>query len=253
MAGDSPIWCERGGEGGPCLILLHGLGANGAVWDEFKPILDRSWGRKWLIPDFRGHGRSPHRAPYGIGVHAADVAALLEQDEEAVVVGHSMGGVVAIALATGLFGIKVKKAVAFSVKTQWTEDDYARGEAMARSPAKLFDTRAEAIERYLRVSGLTGLTSATSAMAAAGVTEHNGKYRLAADPRAFALGRPNFSLLAKASLAPLRLLCGDKDGVASPEGMKSLGGEVTVLPGAGHNVQVEAPEILWNAIKSELT
>jgi pimeloyl-ACP methyl ester carboxylesterase len=253
MAGDSLIRCERGGEGGPCLILLHGLGANGAVWDEFKPILNRLWGRKWLIPDFRGHGRSSHRAPYGIGMHAADVAALMEQDEEAIVVGHSMGGVVAIALATGMFGVRVKAAIAFSVKTRWTEEDYARGEAMARSPAKLFDTREEAIERYLRVSGLVGLTAPTSPMAMSGVTEQNGKFRLAADPRAFSLGRPDFPSLAKASLAPVHLLCGDKDGVASPDGMRSLGGDVTVLPGLGHNVQVEAPEILWNAIVKDLT
>jgi pimeloyl-ACP methyl ester carboxylesterase len=249
----APIWCEQGGKEGPCLVLLHGLGANGTVWDGLKPILERRWPGRWLIPDFRGHGRSSHQAPYGIGMHAADVASLLCQDEEVTVIGHSMGGVVAIALASGMFGVKLRRAVAFSVKTEWSEDDYAKGQALAHAPAKLFDSQGEAIERYLRVSGLKGLVDAASPAAAAGVKEEQGKFRLAADPLTFALGRPDFPAIARAAQAKVDLLCGDGDKIATPGGMRALGGEVTVLPGLGHNLHVEAPKALWDAIEGALT
>lgn len=33
MAGSSPLFVRRGGAGAPALLLLHGLGATGAVWD----------------------------------------------------------------------------------------------------------------------------------------------------------------------------------------------------------------------------
>jgi pimeloyl-ACP methyl ester carboxylesterase len=248
MTAREPIWCERGGKAGPCLVLLHGLGANGTVWEGMKPLLDKHWPGRWLIPDFRGHGRSSHHAPYGIGMHAADVAALLGQDEEVSVVGHSMGGVVAIALASGMFGVKLRRAAAFSVKTEWTEEDYERGHAVAHAPAKLFDSRDEAIERYLRVSGLKGLVDPASPAASVGISEAQGKFRLAADPLTFALGRPDFAAIAKAAQAKVDLLCGDGDKIATPEGMKTLGGEVMVLKGLGHNVHVEAPEALWGAL-----
>jgi pimeloyl-ACP methyl ester carboxylesterase len=47
---------------------------------------------------------------YSFGQHAADVAALLRPGEPVVVVGHSMGGVVGLALASGWFGVDVAAA-----------------------------------------------------------------------------------------------------------------------------------------------
>ncbi|MCZ7562909.1 MAG: alpha/beta hydrolase [Burkholderiales bacterium] len=246
------IWCERGGAAGLVLVLLHGMGANGAVWDGVKPLLATRWTGRWLIPDLRGHGRSPHAPPYGMGVHAADVASLLGPDDEAIVVGHSMGGVVALVLATGMFGVRVRRAVAFSVKTAWSDDEHAKAEAVARAPARRFDTRAEAIDRYLRVSGLKGLVDPDTAAAAAGVCADGGGFRLAADPLINRLGWTDFASLAHMVKVPLQLLCGERDTIARPESMGRLGAEVMVLPGLGHNPHVEAPEAFWRAIEGGL-
>lgn len=246
------IYCQRGGESGPLLVLLHGLGATGAVWEGLLPLLEAHWPGRWLIPDFRGHGRSSHQVPYGIGIHAADVASLLHQGEEVCVIGHSMGGVVGMALATGLFGLRVRSVVAHSVKVDWSEEDASRGQALARAPAKLFATRAEAIERYLRVAGLAGMVAADSASAASGVAESGGQFRLAADPRCYDLGTPDFARLAGAVAAPLHLFCGERDNIASLAGMERLGRPVTLLAGLGHNPQVEAPAALWAAIAPAL-
>ena len=50
-------------------------------------------------------------------------------------------------------------------------------------PNRLFDTRDDAIERFLLVSGLTGLVDPGSDVAASGVLEDSGGFRLAADMR----------------------------------------------------------------------
>lgn len=252
MADTEMIHCERGGTSGPMLVLLHGLGANGAVWDGFKPLLARHWPGRWLIPDFRGHGRSFHRTHYGIGIHAADVAALVQQDEEMTIIGHSMGGIVGIALATGMFGVRVRRVVAFGVKVDWTDEDMRRAQAVSQAPPKMFATKEEAIERYLRVAGLKGIVAPDSAVAERGVCERQGQFRLAADPLTNALGTPDFARIAQAASAPLHLLCGERDNIGPAEGMRRLGANVTVLPGLGHNLQVEAPQALWQAIEADI-
>jgi pimeloyl-ACP methyl ester carboxylesterase len=83
----------EGGEGPP-LLLVHGFG--GAAWNfsELAPLLP---GRRLIIPDLPGHGASsPLPAPTLAGF--ADVLAEL-LDGPADVLGHSMGGVVALRLA----------------------------------------------------------------------------------------------------------------------------------------------------------
>jgi len=73
----------------------------------------------------RGHGRSSHAAPYGYGRHAADVAALLDTDDDIVVLAHSMGGPVGLALATQWFGVRVRAVAAFAVKPDFNAEEVA--------------------------------------------------------------------------------------------------------------------------------
>ena len=89
-----------GGEGRP-LVLVHGLA--GAAWNftELAPHLAAR--RRVLIPDLPGHGGTAAlRAPGGLGDLAAHVAHLTEHEgmAPAPVLGYSMGGVVALRLAT---------------------------------------------------------------------------------------------------------------------------------------------------------
>src|SRR4051795_3176630 len=89
----------RGGDG-PTLILVHGFGGAGSNWDALVPRLDPS--RRLIVPDLPGHGRSsPLPAVAGLGAFADRVALLLDREDAwpAVVVGHSMGALVALRLA----------------------------------------------------------------------------------------------------------------------------------------------------------
>jgi pimeloyl-ACP methyl ester carboxylesterase len=83
------------GEGEP-LLLVHGLGGSAANWLALAPLLLP--GRRVIVPELPGHGGSdPLPAAAGLSVYADRLAALL--DAPAAVVGHSLGGAIALRLA----------------------------------------------------------------------------------------------------------------------------------------------------------
>ncbi|HKW53039.1 MAG TPA: alpha/beta hydrolase [Stellaceae bacterium] len=232
--------------------MLHGLGANGAVWQRLKPIVEARWPGRWLAPDLRGHGRSAHAAPYGMAMHAADVAGLLDADDDVVILGHSMGGAVAMTLAGGWFGVPVRQVIAFGVKLVWTAEEIARAQELARAPVRWFATREEAIERYLRVSGLKGLIDPSSPDAATGIVAEEGRFRLAADPRINGVVGVPLETVIAAMRAPLHLAAGEHDPMVTLEQMRRFDPQAAIIAGAGHNPHVEAPEGLWRVVEGAL-
>ena len=92
------IRCFAGGEGPP-LLLVHGYGGSAWNWAELAPLLPA---RRLLIPDLPGHGASsPLPAARTLSSFADVLAAVCEAEgaPSVDVVGHSLGGVVALRLA----------------------------------------------------------------------------------------------------------------------------------------------------------
>jgi len=242
------IYFQSTGSGAPLLVLLHGQAANGDVWNGMRPLIDRDWPGRCLIPDLRGHGRSFHRGPYAYGTYAADLAALIG-DEAAYVVGHSLGGAVAMMLATGWFGVKVLGALAFGVKLNWSAEELARRRQFATAPPRWFDTRERAVEVYLKVSGQFGLVDQGDSAAASGVAQENGRYRLAADPRINGLDDPpDIRPIFAAARAPVMVAVGEKDAMVPLADARSLDPRAQNIPGAGHNAHIEAPARVWDLV-----
>src|SRR5260370_1428223 len=148
---------HEGGSGEPTLVLLYGLGATGDVWGAWWPLLARQWPGRWLAPDLPGHGGSPPLAAYTFDDFAAAVAAIVQPGGRIVVLGHSLGGVVGLALAGGRFPVSVRAVTGLGIKVVWTDEDLERAHAAARRPSASFASRDEAAARYLRVSGPPGL------------------------------------------------------------------------------------------------
>lgn len=249
VASGAEIWAEQGGSSGPALMLLHGLGANADIWQKMKALVEKEWPGRWIVPDLRGHGRSGHRAPYGYAGHAADMAALLGQHEEAVVVGHSMGGVVAMAMASGWYGVKVRHVIAFGVKIRWTPDEVTKLHALGQAPVRWFATRDEAVDRYLKVSGLFGLVDPASAAARSGIREEGGRFRLASDPAINGAAGPDVAAFVAAARAPIRLAAGSKDAMVTLADMQPFDPAPEIFEGAGHNLHVERPDELWRFVR----
>jgi pimeloyl-ACP methyl ester carboxylesterase len=234
---------HEGGTGEPLLVLLHGLGATGDVWNAWRPLLARQWPGRWLAPDLAGHGGSRPLSEYSFDNLAGAVAGIVGPDARAVVLGHSLGGVVGLALASGRLAVPVAAVIGLGIKVVWTAEDLQRAQAAAgRSPA-WFCSREEAAARYLRVSGLAGLLSADDPAVDAGLREQDRKWRLAMDPGAFAVGAPDMAKLLARSQAPVILARGENDPMNTDEQLARLGVPTVTLPGLGHNAHVESPEL----------
>ena len=90
---------EQRSAGGTPVILLHGVTDSWRSFEHVLPHLPRSL--RAIAVTQRGHGNSSRPATYHYGEMAADIAALLDalQIPSAVIVGHSMGGQIALRLA----------------------------------------------------------------------------------------------------------------------------------------------------------
>lgn len=88
---------------GPSLVLLHGLFMDHTTWDHVSDALGQQF--RVVAPDLPGFGQSEKppesRFPYGIDAFADAVVDLYAGLElgRAVMVGHALGGAVAITLA----------------------------------------------------------------------------------------------------------------------------------------------------------
>lgn len=250
---DTPhLQAIAGGDGADLLLLLHGLGATAGVWSPMCEQAGARWAGRWLALDLPGHGGSASMPSYLIGHGAAAVASAvlpaLQPGGRLVVLGHSFGGVIAMALATGWFGVMPQQVFGLGIKVAWTEDELRRLQTLAAQPPKRFASEAEAWDRYLKVSGLAGLATAASPVAARGVTADGEGWRLAMDPAANDVGQPPLAELAGLARCPVTLGRGGSDALVTLAQARTIDPAATDLGVYGHNVMVEAPGAVWDWI-----
>lgn len=84
---------------GKCLVLIHGYGATGKIWDKIIPSILPGW--QLVIPELPGSGISETIQPLSIKIFADIVQAILQQEKiaDCIIIGHSMGGYVAMEFA----------------------------------------------------------------------------------------------------------------------------------------------------------
>lgn len=94
-----PLHCETLGEQGDWVLLLHGLFGSGDNLGNLGRHLAGSF--RVALVDLRNHGRSPHSDTMDLPALAADIAALQDRlgSGPTALVGHSLGGKVAMQLA----------------------------------------------------------------------------------------------------------------------------------------------------------
>jgi pimeloyl-ACP methyl ester carboxylesterase len=140
-----------GGEGPP-LLLVHGYG--GAAWNftDMQPLLA---GRRLIVPDLPGHGGSaPLPAAASLRGFADALVPLLEEPVD--VLGHSLGGVVALRLAERhpelVRRVVVAAAAGISSSTRWAELTITLAGVV--QPARIAGRRVERIARSSRLRRL---------------------------------------------------------------------------------------------------
>jgi pimeloyl-ACP methyl ester carboxylesterase len=85
---------------GPVLVLIHGITGSSATWEDvIEPLAEHY---TVVAPDLLGHGESAKpRGDYSLGAYASGVRDLLGAlgHDRATIVGHSLGGGVAMQMA----------------------------------------------------------------------------------------------------------------------------------------------------------
>lgn len=232
----------------PVLLLLHGLGANREVWRGLRRQLADRWPGECVAPDLPGHGQAAELRHYSFGRMAAEVAEPLAGRDRVVVLGHSLGGVLALTLASGWFGVGVSAVCGLGIKVRWSAEELAKAAQVAARPTRVFPDRAEAERRWLRGAGLEGLAredaAEVEAGVEAGVAETDGGWRLTVDQRAFGVGAPDMTGLLAACRARVLLAAGESDPMCPKEHLRELVPDPVVLPGLGHNAHVQDPSAL---------
>jgi esterase len=94
------LFYRKFGSGQP-LLILHGLFGQSDNWNSLSKQF-AAGGLEVYALDLRNHGLSPHNETWNYSVMAADVQELIEDLglQKVILLGHSMGGMVAMHLAT---------------------------------------------------------------------------------------------------------------------------------------------------------
>ena len=96
--GGARIAYDDVGSGGPPFLFVHGWGCERSCWAAQLEAL--SVDHRCVAVDLRGRGDSAPIPPFGVGRALEDLAELIRELDlaPAVVVGHSLGGITALAL-----------------------------------------------------------------------------------------------------------------------------------------------------------
>ena len=244
------LYFQKGGSGNKTYVLLHGLGCSSDVWRGLISVIEKNKAGKWIAPDMRGHGRSEWKDSYALGYHATDLIPIIKTEKNIFIVGHSMGALVAMVLATGIFDLSITDIFGIGPKSDWPAEERKKLVAFANKPIRWFKSREEAIERYLLVSGLKGILNPGDDRLSSAIFQGPEGFRLSADPKTVIVGGPAKGLHAAASYASkIRLTCGEYDNVTTIDGLRTWDPDAVVLRGLSHNAHVEDPNAVWSVIQ----
>lgn len=242
----------RDGGTGPALVLLHGISSGAASW---QPLAARLPGYRLLAWDAPGYGGSQPLADEHPS--AADYARRLAEwlkalgVERCVLVGHSLGALMASAFAAA-YPERLAGVVLADPAQGYREADAAKREAVYRGRWTLLAEQGHAAYAAERAPRL--LRDGAEEADIARVRE--GMLRLHLDGFAQASWLlANDALegyLAGGLPIPALVLCGDEDRITPPEDARALaarlGAPYRDIPRAGHASYIDAPQAFAEAV-----
>lgn len=237
----------------PAIVLLHGISSGAALWLQVAQRLSAH--AQVIAWDAPGYGNStplPGDAPTDAD-YAARLHELLQalDVQRCILVGHSLGALMACAYARGPGATKVARVVLISPAGGYG------GAAQATQRARVRQERRDALQAQ-GVQGLAEriadrlLTPAASEVARAWVKWNTARLNPSGYLQAVEL-LCNSDLGASAGIAmPVQVHCGDADVVTPPAGCQAwaerYAAPFSLIAAAGHASPVEQPEAVARLI-----
>jgi pimeloyl-ACP methyl ester carboxylesterase len=242
------------------ILLCHGGSAHCHWWDDVAPRLS-AHGRV-LALDFRGHGRSEWASQYGLPAHLNDLITFVRDHlrTQVILVGHSMGGEIAIRVAAGnpelLKGLVIADASAsgLPLKTRLIWKWKRRNQL---GPRPEFPTKEALIARFrLSPPGHNLTPQGLAALALKGAEQlANGNWAFRFDPNTRKL--PRGWRLPRCRIEdikmPVLIIRGEHSGLVSDRQVQQLqrripGSQLRTIPSAYHHLSLDNPDATAAAI-----
>jgi esterase len=245
---------DLGGSGEPPIVLLHGMLGSSRNWQTAGRALAE--GRRVYALDLRNHGLSPHVGLMTYPLMVADVLAWMDAHGvgAAELVGHSMGGKVAMLLACRHPG-RVARLVVVDIAPRdysWPE---RRQEFAAMNELKLagLGSRAEAEARLeARVPGWADRKFLTTNLER---TPDGWKWQVNLPALTAALGELEKNPLVPGDRypGPALFIAGERSRYIRPEDRAAIlahfpSARIEVIAGSGHTPHIEAREAFVRAL-----
>ncbi|WP_181174748.1 alpha/beta hydrolase [Mesorhizobium sp. B2-8-9] len=235
----------------PPLLLIHGFTDTSRSFSLLTPHLS---GRRLIMPDLRGHGASNAGEGCSVVDFAEDIAGLIRRLrlDRPVVVGHSLGGMVSIALAAQypeLIGGMV--ILASTLKPDFGSDhQLIDGVAALRDPISPVDPFYDwwhACRPGVPRAFLAGLAKDASAIPAA-------RWRAILEE----IRRTDLTAAARAVQAPTLIIAGGRDPLFGEAHQRAMAGalagsRLVWAQDCGHNPHWEDPAFVAEAIAGMLS
>jgi pimeloyl-ACP methyl ester carboxylesterase len=235
--------------------LVHGGAAHAAWWNHIAPQLCTD--RQVVALDLSGHGDSGRRRRYGLDLWAREALAVADHANlgAPLVIGHSLGGFVALEAALR-DGARLGGAVAIdSPVREITPEERAARARRAFGPLRVYSTRAQILARFRPVpDDGDPLQYISDHIADRSIAEVPGGWSWKFDPRIFGRSPLGPTALGGAScpIALFRAEHGLFSGPMTSEVAKRLGDNVPVIeiPCSGHHVMLDQPLALVAALRT---
>jgi pimeloyl-ACP methyl ester carboxylesterase len=205
-------------------------------------------GLRVVALDLRGHGLSEHRDSYRYADYEHDLLTLLDslRLDGVTVAGHSLGGYVALSAAT--HDDRIREVVAIDVKSDWTDEDAAFAERAREGAQRGEPDRGTLVTRLARSVAPAELVAAElDTLAERSLERAEGGWRFRWDRRVLATEPVDpFAFLGRVR-CPAHVMAGTESAVMPPDSARRFAGAIPgatleLVEGAGHHVELEAPE-----------
>jgi len=248
-------WGDSGDVG---IVLVHGGAAHGRWWDHIGPLLHR--GRRVVALDLSGHGDSGRRDAYSLDQWSMEVLAVAAAAgivTPPTVIGHSMGGFVALRAAS-LYGSSLAGVVAIdSPVRDIPPEERAARERRAFGPLRVYPSPEAAIARFRPIPDQPALPYISAHVARTSIRAVEGGWSWKFDPRIFARHELSQSRLTRLDcrVALFRAEYGILSAQLSEIMYDRLGrlAPVIEIPAAGHHAMLDQPIALVTGIRTLLS